>query len=102
MLYTQVRKRITDENQEVRKTHIFKFDVAEVVENLKVGKGTDDFFLGNRNGQVNKTSSFIFDSDEINFLQYVKQTKGNDLVAFLAEGQSSNKQMSHLTSFIKN
>ncbi|GFR25751.1 uncharacterized protein TNCT_142661 [Trichonephila clavata] len=37
MLYSQVSKRITKENQEVRKTRIFKFDMAKVIQGLKDG-----------------------------------------------------------------
>ncbi|OWZ25353.1 hypothetical protein [Wolbachia endosymbiont of Wuchereria bancrofti] len=65
--------------------------MAEVVEGLKDGKGVNDFLLGNRNGQTNKASSFSSEH-EISFLQYTKQTKDKDLVAFLENYQSTNKQ----------
>ncbi|AAW71183.1 Predicted protein [Wolbachia endosymbiont strain TRS of Brugia malayi] len=74
-----------------KKTHIFKFNVAEVIKDLKDEKGVNDFLLGNRNGQINKTSSFPSEH-EISFLQYAKQTKDKDLVAFLENYQSTNKQ----------
>ncbi|WP_264375780.1 hypothetical protein [Wolbachia endosymbiont (group B) of Sphaerophoria taeniata] len=86
MLYAQMRK-IT-KNQEVR-TNIFKFDVAEVVQNLKDRKGANDFLLSNKNGQINITSSIAFNPGEINFLQYVKRTEGDDQIAFLENDQSS-------------
>ncbi|GFR24459.1 glycerol-3-phosphate dehydrogenase [Trichonephila clavata] len=98
MLYSQVSKRITKENQEVRKTRIFKFDMAKVVEDLKSGK-KDECLLGKKNCQINTASSITSNPGEINFLQYVE---GGNLVAFLAEGRSPNKQTLHLTSLVKN
>ncbi len=100
MLYTQMSKRITKENQEVKKTHIFKFDMAKVVEDLKSGK-KDECLLGKKNCQINKVPSFSSEY-EISFLQYVKQTQGDGLVAFLAEDRLSDKQTLHLTSLVKN
>ncbi|CAH2268689.1 MULTISPECIES: hypothetical protein [unclassified Wolbachia] len=98
MLYAQMRK-IT-KNQEVR-TNIFKFDVAEVVQNLKDRKGANDFLLGNKSGQLNIAPSTIYNPGKINFLQYVRRTEGDDLVAFLAKKQSSNTQELHLARLAK-
>ncbi len=100
MLYSQVRKNIVG-NQEVR-TNIFKFDMAKVVEDLKNRKGIDECLLGKKNCQINTASSITSNPGEINFLQYVKRIKGNDLVAFLAEDRLPNKQTLHLTSLVKN
>ncbi|WP_265027010.1 hypothetical protein [Wolbachia endosymbiont (group A) of Bombylius major] len=99
MLYSQVSRKIIGD-QEVRKTHIFKFDMAKVVEDLKSGK-KDECLLGKKNCQINKVPSFSSEY-EISFLQYVKRIKGDDLVAFLAGGRLPNKQMLHLTSLVKN
>ncbi|MFP3033307.1 MAG: hypothetical protein ACEY3M_20135, partial [Wolbachia sp.] len=98
ILYSQVRKNIVG-NQEVT-TNIFKFDMAKVVEDLKSGK-EDECLLGKKNCQINKVPSFSSEY-EISFLQYVKQTQGDDLVAFLAEDRLSDKQTLHLTSLVKN
>ncbi|EEB55579.1 hypothetical protein C1A_169 [Wolbachia endosymbiont of Culex quinquefasciatus JHB] len=87
-------------NQEVR-TNIFKFDVAEVVQNLKDRKGANDFLLGNKSGQLNIAPSTIYNPGKINFLQYVRRTEGDDLVAFLAKKQSSNTQELHLARLAK-
>ncbi|WP_265030952.1 hypothetical protein [Wolbachia endosymbiont (group B) of Athalia cordata] len=99
MLYSQVRPNVP-ENQEVR-TNIFKFDVAEVVQNLKDRKGANDFLLGNKSGQLNIASSINSNPGKINFLQYVRRTGGDDLVAFLAKKQSSNTQELHLARLAK-
>ncbi|MBA8758022.1 hypothetical protein HCR18_02920 [Wolbachia pipientis] len=98
ILYSQERKDIVG-NQEVR-TNIFKFDMAKVVEDLKSGK-EDECLLGKKNCQINKVPSFSSEY-EISFLQYVKQTQDDDLVAFLAEDRLSDKQTLHLTSLVKN
>ncbi|QMV45745.1 hypothetical protein HC358_01165 [Wolbachia pipientis] len=100
MLYSQVSRKIIGD-QEVRKTHIFKFDMAKVVEDPKSGK-KDECLLGKKNCQINTASSITSNPDEINFLQYVKRTEGGDLVAFLAEDRLPNKQTLHLTSLVKN
>lgn len=97
MLYSQVSRKIIGD-QEVRKTHIFKFDMTKVVEDLKSGK-KDECLLGKKNCQINTASSITSNPGEINFLQYVE---GGNLVAFLAEGRSPNKQTLHLTSLVKN
>ncbi|MDR0773568.1 MAG: hypothetical protein LBE46_04630 [Wolbachia pipientis] len=89
MLYSQVSRKIIGD-QEVRKTHIFKFDMAKVVEDLKSGK-KDECLLGKKNCQINTASSITSNPGEINFLQYVKRTEGGDLVAFLAEDRLPNK-----------
>ncbi|WP_341810956.1 hypothetical protein [Wolbachia endosymbiont (group B) of Chesias legatella] len=99
MLYSQVRPNVP-ENQEVR-TNIFKFDMAKLVQNLKDRKGANDFLLSNKNGQINITSSIAFNPGEINFLQYVKRTEGDDQIAFLAKKQSSNTQELHLARLAK-
>ncbi|WP_353275995.1 hypothetical protein [Wolbachia endosymbiont (group A) of Pipizella viduata] len=99
MLYAQVSRKIIGD-QEVRKTRIFKFDMAKVVEDLKSRK-EDECLLGKKNCQINTASSFSSEY-EISFLQYVKRTEGNDLVAFLAEDRLSDKQTLHLTSLVKN
>ncbi|WP_434732425.1 hypothetical protein [Wolbachia endosymbiont of Zygogramma bicolorata] len=99
MLYAQVSRKIIGD-QEVRKTRIFKFDMAKVVEDLKSRK-EDECLLGKKNCQINTASSFSSEY-EISFLQYVKRTEGNDLVAFLAEERLSDKQTLHLTSLVKN
>ncbi|WP_264702532.1 hypothetical protein [Wolbachia endosymbiont (group A) of Volucella inflata] len=39
---------------------------------------------------------------EISFLQYVEQTEGNDLVAFLENDQSANEQRLHIATLLKN
>ncbi|MBS9530319.1 hypothetical protein INQ25_02765 [Wolbachia endosymbiont of Rhagoletis cerasi] len=98
MLYTQMSKRITKENQEVKKTHIFKFDMAKVIQDLRDRKRADEYLLGNRNGQINKAPS-LSSEHEISFLQYIE---GGNLVAFLAEGRLSDKQTLHLTNLVKN
>ncbi|WP_353278669.1 hypothetical protein [Wolbachia endosymbiont (group B) of Longitarsus flavicornis] len=98
MLYSQVRPNVP-ENQEVR-TNIFKFDMAKLVQNLKDRKGANDFLLSNKNGQINITSSIAFNPGEINFLQYVKRTEGDDQIAFLENDQSSNMQKLHLASLV--
>lgn len=98
ILYSQVRKNIV-ENQEVT-TNIFEFDMAKVVEDLKSGK-EDECLLGKKNCQINKVPSFSSEY-EISFLQYVKRTEGDDLVAFLAEDWLPNRQTLHLTSLVKN
>ncbi|WP_410543664.1 hypothetical protein [Wolbachia endosymbiont of Armadillidium arcangelii] len=100
ILYSQVRKN-SIENPEVRKTNIFKFDMAKVVEDLKSGK-KDECLLGKKNCQINTASSITSNPGEINFLQYVRRTVGDDLVAFLAEDRLPNKQTLHLTSLVKN
>ncbi|WP_265026321.1 hypothetical protein [Wolbachia endosymbiont (group A) of Bibio marci] len=100
MLYSQVRKNIVG-NQEVR-TNIFKFDMAKVVEDLKNRKGIDECLLGKKKCQIDTVSSITSNAGEINFLQYVKRIKGNDLVAFLAEDRLSDKQTLHLISLVKN
>ncbi|WP_419214658.1 hypothetical protein [Wolbachia endosymbiont of Rhagoletis cingulata] len=97
MLYTQVKK-IT-KNQEVR-TNIFKFDIAKVVEDLKSGK-KDECLLSKKGCQLNIVSSINSNPGKINFLQYVRRTGGDDLVAFLAKKQSSNTQELHLASLVK-
>jgi hypothetical protein len=97
MLYSQVSRKIIGD-QEVRKTHIFKFDMAKVVEDLKSEK-KDECLLGKKNCQINTASSITSNPGEINFLQYVE---GSDLVAFLAEDRLPNKQTLHLTSLVKN
>ena len=97
MLYSQVSRKIIGD-QEVRKTHIFKFDMAKVVEDLKSEK-KDECLLGKKNCQINTASSITSNPGEINFLQYVE---GGDLVAFLAEDRLPNKQTLHLTSLVKN
>ncbi len=100
ILYSQVRKDIA-RNQEVR-TNIFKFDMAKVVEDLKNRKGIDECLLGKKKCQIDTVSSITSNAGEINFLQYVKRIKGNDLVAFLAEDRLSDKQTLHLISLVKN
>ena len=90
MLYSQVSKRITKENQEVRKTRIFKFDMAKVIQGLK--DRVNGFLLGNRKGQIDNKALSLSREHEISFLQYVEQTEGNDLVAFLENDQSANEQ----------
>ncbi|MDE5060573.1 MULTISPECIES: hypothetical protein [Wolbachia] len=97
MLYSQVSRKIIGD-QEVRKTHIFKFDMAKVVEDLKSEK-KDECLLGKKNCQINTASSITSNLGKINFLQYVE---GGDLVAFLAEDRLPNKQTLHLTSLVKN
>ncbi|MFP3035743.1 MAG: hypothetical protein ACEY3A_01745 [Wolbachia sp.] len=101
MLYAQMSKKIIKENQ-VRKTQIFKFDVAKVVQNLKDRKGANECLLSKKECQVDNKALSLSSKYEISFLQHVKQTKGNDLVAFLAKGQSSNMQELHLASLAKN
>ncbi len=96
MLYGQVKK-IT-KNQEVR-TNIFKFDIAKVVEDLKSGK-KDECLLSKR-CQIDNKALSLSREYEISFLQYVKQTEGDDQVAFLAKKQSSNTQELHLVSLAK-
>ncbi|MGL9718783.1 MAG: hypothetical protein ACR5K9_09260 [Wolbachia sp.] len=95
MLYTQMSKKIT----EVRKTQIFKFNVDKIVQNLRDRKGIDGCLL-KKNCQIDKP--FFSSKHEISFLQYVKRTEGDDLVAFLATDQSSNKQKLYLISLVKN
>ncbi|WP_108784210.1 hypothetical protein [Wolbachia endosymbiont of Bemisia tabaci] len=97
MLYSQVRPNVP-ENQEVR-TNIFKFDMAKVVEDLKSGK-KDECLLSKR-CQVDNKALSLSREYEISFLQYVKQTEGDDQVAFLAKKQSSNTQELHLASLAK-
>ncbi|UIP93287.1 hypothetical protein JSQ73_003125 [Wolbachia endosymbiont of Anopheles demeilloni] len=87
ILYTQIK---TTKNQEVR-TNIFKFDMAKVVEDLKSGK-KDECLLSKKGCQLNIAPSTIYNPGKINFLQYVRRTEGDDLVAFLAKKQSSNTQ----------
>jgi hypothetical protein len=101
MLYAQASKKITKENQ-VRKTQVFKFSVAKVVQNLKDRKGANECLLSKKGCQVDNKALSLSSKYEISFLQHVKQTKGNDLVAFLARGQSSNTQELHLASLAKN
>ncbi|WP_395463125.1 hypothetical protein [Wolbachia endosymbiont of Cantharis cryptica] len=91
MFYSQVRKRII-KDQEVTKTYIFKFNVAEVVQNLKDGKGVKGFSLGNITGQIDNKALSLSSEHEISFLQHVKRINGDDLVAFLENDQSANKQ----------
>ncbi|WP_353270602.1 hypothetical protein [Wolbachia endosymbiont (group A) of Hedychridium roseum] len=98
ILYSQVRKN-SIENQEVR-TNIFKFDMAKVVKDLKSGK-KDECLLSKR-CQIDNKALSLSREYEISFLQYVKRTEGNDLVAFLAEDRLSDKQTLHLTSLVKN
>ncbi len=100
MLYSQVSKRITKENQEVRKTRIFKFDMAKVIQGLK--DGVNGFLLGNRKGQIDNKALSLSREHEISFLQYVEQTEGNDLVAFLENDQSANEQRLHIATPLKN
>ncbi|MDE5057127.1 hypothetical protein OZD68_06130 [Wolbachia endosymbiont of Drosophila bicornuta] len=100
MLYSQVSKRITKENQEVRRTRIFKFDMAKVIQGLK--DGVNGFLLGNRKGQIDNKALSLSREHEISFLQYVEQTEGNDLVAFLENDQSANEQMLHIATLLKN
>ncbi len=100
MLYSQVSKRITKENQEVRKTRIFKFDMAKVIQGLK--DGVNGFLLGNRKGQIDNKALSLSREHEISFLQYVEQTEGNDLVAFLENDQSANEQRLHIATLLKN
>ncbi|OAB82336.1 hypothetical protein WSTR_01350 [Wolbachia endosymbiont of Laodelphax striatellus] len=97
MLYSQVRPNVP-ENQEVR-TNIFKFDMAKVVEDLKSGK--KDECLLSKKCQVDNKALSLSREYEISFLQYVKQTEGDDQVAFLAKKQSSNTQELHLASLAK-
>lgn len=97
MLYSQVRPNVP-ENQEVR-TNIFKFDLIDVAQKLKDRK--EDECLLKKNCQIDKASFIISNPGEINFLQYVKRTEGDDLVAFLAKKQSSNTQELHLASLVK-
>ncbi len=101
MLYAQVSKRITKENQEVRKTRIFKFDMAKVVEDLKSGKGVDECLLSKKGCQIDNKALSLSKEYEISFLQYVKRTKDDHLVAFLENDQSSNTQKLHLASLVK-
>ncbi|WP_353277349.1 hypothetical protein [Wolbachia endosymbiont (group B) of Villa cingulata] len=96
MLYTQIK---TTKNQEVR-TNIFKFDMAKVVEDLKSGK-KDECLLSKKGCQLNIAPSTIHNPGKINFLQYVRRTEGDDLVAFLAKKQSSNTQELHLARLAK-
>ncbi|UYC23267.1 hypothetical protein [Wolbachia pipientis] len=98
MLYSQVRPKVP-ENQEVR-TNIFKFDMAKVVKDLKSGK-KDECLLSKKGCQLNIAPSTIYNPGKINFLQYVRRTEGDDLVAFLAKKQSSNTQELHLVSLAK-
>ncbi|MBA8753040.1 hypothetical protein J4T77_03715 [Wolbachia endosymbiont of Drosophila innubila] len=100
MLYSQVSKRITKENQEVRKTRIFKFDMAKVIQGLK--DRVNGFLLGNRKGQIDNKALSLSREHEISFLQYVEQTEGNDLVAFLENDQSANEQRLHIATLLKN
>ncbi|WP_264339464.1 hypothetical protein [Wolbachia endosymbiont (group A) of Cydia splendana] len=100
MLYSQVSKSITKENQEVRKTRIFKFDMAKVIQGLK--DGVNGFLLGNRKGQIDNKALSLSREHEISFLQYVEQTEGNDLVAFLENDQSANEQRLHIATLLKN
>lgn len=81
MLYSQVRPNVP-ENQEVR-TNIFKFDLIDVAQKLKDRK--EDECLLKKNCQIDKASFIISNPGEINFLQYVKRTEGDDQVAFLAK-----------------
>ncbi|WP_395461161.1 hypothetical protein [Wolbachia endosymbiont (group B) of Ablattaria laevigata] len=96
MLYTQIK---TTKNQEVR-TNIFKFDMAKVVEDLKSGE-KDECLLSKKGCQLNIAPSTIYNPGKINFLQYVRRTEGDDLVAFLAKKQSSNTQELHLARLAK-
>ncbi|NSM56556.1 hypothetical protein HET73_03250 [Wolbachia endosymbiont of Atemnus politus] len=50
MLYAQMRKRII-KYQEVKKTQIFKFDMADVVQKLKDGKEVDKCLLSRKNAK---------------------------------------------------
>ncbi|MCA7010124.1 hypothetical protein [Wolbachia endosymbiont of Tribolium confusum] len=86
------------ENQEVR-TNIFKFDLIDVAQKLKDRK--EDECLLKKNCQIDKASFIISNPGEINFLQYVKRTEGDDQVAFLAKKQSSNTQELHLARLAK-
>ncbi|QOD38498.1 hypothetical protein ID128_01170, partial [Candidatus Wolbachia massiliensis] len=79
MLYAQMSKKITKENQEVKKTQIFKFDMADVVQNLKDSKDIDECLLSKKGCRINAVSSITSHPGEINFLQYVKRTEGNDI-----------------------
>lgn len=101
MLYAQMSKKIIKESQ-VRKTQIFKFDVAKVVQSLKDRKEANECLLSKKGGQIDNKALSLSSKYEISFLQHVKQTKGNDLVAFLARGQSFNTQELHLASLVKN
>lgn len=95
MLYTQIKP---IKNQEVR-TNIFKFDMAKVVEDLKSGK-KDECLLSKR-CQIDNKALSLSREYEISFLQYVKQTEGDDQIAFLAKKQSSNTQELHLARLAK-
>jgi len=101
ILYAQTSKKITKENQ-VRKTQIFKFSVAKTVQNLKDRKGANECLLSKKECQIDNKALSLSSKHEISFLQHVKQTKGNDLVAFLAKNQSSNARELHLASLVKN
>lgn len=97
MLYAQMSKEIIG-NPEVR-TNIFKFDLIDVAQKLKDRK--EDECLLKKNCQIDKASFIISNPGEINFLQYVKRTEGDDQVAFLAKKQSSNTQELHLARLAK-
>nr|CAD7415852.1 unnamed protein product [Timema poppensis] len=74
--------------------------MAKVVKDLKSGK-KDECLLSKR-CQIDNKALSLSREYEISFLQYVKRTEGNDLVAFLAEDRLSDKQTLHLTSLVKN
>ncbi|WP_265028148.1 hypothetical protein [Wolbachia endosymbiont (group B) of Emmelina monodactyla] len=97
MLYAQMSKEIIGK-PEVR-TNIFKFDLIDVAQKLKDRK--EDECLLKKNCQIDKASSTIYNPGKINFLQYVRRTEGDDLVAFLAKKQSSNTQELHLARLAK-
>ncbi|WP_264686696.1 hypothetical protein [Wolbachia endosymbiont (group B) of Rhopobota naevana] len=97
MLYAQMSKEIIGKPE--ARTNIFKFDMAKVVKDLKNGK--KDECLLKKNCQIDKASFIISNPGKINFLQYVRRTGGDDLVAFLAKKQSSNTQELHLVSLAK-
>ncbi|BET30462.1 MAG: hypothetical protein ABS251_03790 [Wolbachia endosymbiont of Ephestia elutella] len=97
MLYAQMSKEIIGK-PEVR-TNIFKFDLIDVAQKLKDRK--EDECLLKKNCQIDKASFIISNPGEINFLQYVKRTEGDDQVAFLAKKQSSNTQELHLARLAK-
>jgi hypothetical protein len=98
ILYLQINRRII-ENQEVVTTNIFAFHPDEIVQNLKNGKGVDEYLLGNKRGQINK-KTFFSSEYEISFLQYVERGE-SDIVAFLEKDQLSNTQRLHLLDFNK-
>ncbi|WP_246433242.1 MULTISPECIES: hypothetical protein [unclassified Wolbachia] len=61
----------------------------------------EDECLLKKECQLNIAPSTIYNPGKINFLQYVRRTEGDDLVAFLAKKQSSNTQELHLARLAK-